>query len=34
MATPTADKIVRLNYEMSQIYEYAGDIEEMFQLAR
>jgi predicted RecB family nuclease len=30
MALPTADKIVRLNYEMAQIYEYAGDTEEMF----
>jgi hypothetical protein len=30
MAIPTADGIVRLNYEMAQIYEYAGDINEMF----
>ena len=30
MASPAANEIVRLNYEMAQIYEYADDINEMF----
>ena len=29
-SSPTAEGIIRLNYEMAQIYEYANDIEEMF----